>query len=188
MSCSSTRGGSSPPPARWRAWICACIWSRAITGRRSRLTRHGWRWRRFTVTAGRRSSSVTIRHASTTVWPRCSIGCSLISTSCSVWTPSRRVSTSPRTFARRFREQTGTTPLQRLLTARVRRAQELLETTAHAVDEIAYAAGFSAPVTFRARFQQVVGVSPSAYRRGFNAYGTSVAEDRRTDADERVSA
>lgn len=79
-----------------------------------------------------------------------------------------RAATSPRTFARRFRQQTGTTPLQWLLTVRVRRAQELLETTVRPVDEIAAATGFDAPVTFRARFQRIVGVSPATYRRRFN--------------------
>lgn len=80
-----------------------------------------------------------------------------------------RAATSPRTFARRFREQTGTTPLQWLLTARMRRAQELLETTGRSVDEIAIATGFEASVSFRARFQKIVGVSPNTYRRRFNA-------------------
>lgn len=80
-----------------------------------------------------------------------------------------RAGMSPRTFARRFREQTGTTPVQWLLTARVRRAQELLETTSSQIDRIATAAGFESPVTFRARFQRVVGLSPLAYRTRFNA-------------------
>lgn len=80
-----------------------------------------------------------------------------------------RAAMSPRTFARRFREQTGTTPLQWLLTARMRRAQELLETTKRSVDEIALATGFEASVSFRTRFQQIAGVSPNTYRRRFNA-------------------
>jgi transcriptional regulator GlxA family with amidase domain len=80
-----------------------------------------------------------------------------------------RVCVSPRTLTRRFRAQTGTTPLQWLLTARVRRAQELLETTASSVEEIALTVGFDSPVTFRARFQRIAGVSPAAYRRRFSA-------------------
>ncbi len=80
-----------------------------------------------------------------------------------------RANTSARTFARRFRQQTGTTPLQWLLTARIRRAQEMLETGSHTVEAVAAAVGFEAPVSFRARFQQVVGISPNAYRRRFNA-------------------
>ncbi len=79
-----------------------------------------------------------------------------------------RANTSPRTFARRFRQQTGTTPLQWLLTARIRRAQEMLETGSQTIDAVAAAVGFEAPVSFRARFQQVVGISPQAYRRRFH--------------------
>lgn len=79
-----------------------------------------------------------------------------------------RVCVSPRTLTRRFREQTGTTPARWLVTARVRRAQELLETTANSVEEISTAAGFDSPVTFRIRFQRIVGVGPAAYRRRFN--------------------
>lgn len=80
---------------------------------------------------------------------------------------ARRSHMSPRTFARRFREQTGTTPLQWLLTVRVRRAQELLETTRRPIDEIALRAGFDSPVTFRERFRRIVGLSPRAYRLRF---------------------
>ena len=82
-----------------------------------------------------------------------------------------KANTSPRTFARRFRQQTGTTPLQWLLMARVRRAQEMLEAGSHAVEAVAAATGFEAPVTFRTRFQQIVGISPNAYRRRFNSAG-----------------
>ena len=78
---------------------------------------------------------------------------------------------SPRTLSRRFREQTGTTPIQWLLEARVRRAQELLETSSVSIEDIATAAGFESPVTFRIRFQRVTGLPPAAYRRRFNAKG-----------------
>lgn len=80
-----------------------------------------------------------------------------------------RAHMSPRTFARRFREQTGTTPLQWLLSVRVRRAQELLETTRRSIDDVALRSGFESPVTFRARFRKLVGISPRAYRLRFNA-------------------
>ena len=87
-----------------------------------------------------------------------------------------RAGTSPRTFARRFRDQTGTTPLQWVLSARVRRAQELLEMGNHSVEAIAEATGFEAPVTFRTRFQQIVGVSPNTYRRRFNSAKTNMRQ------------
>ncbi|GGX65094.1 GlxA family transcriptional regulator [Streptomyces minutiscleroticus] len=78
-----------------------------------------------------------------------------------------RAGTSARTLNRRFREQTGTTPLQWLHRARVRRAQHLLETTGHPVERIAHQAGFGSPTAFRDRFKRVVGLSPQAYRRAF---------------------
>ena len=78
---------------------------------------------------------------------------------------ARQAATSPRTLARRFREQTGTTPLQWLIAARVRRAQELLETTSLSIDRIAGAAGFEGAAALRDRFRHTLGVSPKAYRR-----------------------
>jgi transcriptional regulator GlxA family with amidase domain len=82
---------------------------------------------------------------------------------------ARRARTSPRTFARRFRDQTGTTPLQWLLAARVRRAQELLETSRRPIDDIALRCGFESSITFRARFRKLVGLNPSAFRQRFAA-------------------
>lgn len=74
---------------------------------------------------------------------------------------------STRTLSRRFREQTGTTPLRWLHRARVRRAQYLLESTRHPVERIAELAGFGSPTAFRERFRAVVGTSPQSYRRAF---------------------
>ncbi|MFI1104120.1 GlxA family transcriptional regulator [Streptomyces melanogenes] len=78
-----------------------------------------------------------------------------------------RAGMSARTLHRRFREQTGTSPLQWLHRARIRRAQHLLETTAHPVDHIASQVGFGSPTAFRDRFKRLVGTSPHAYRRSF---------------------
>ena len=80
-----------------------------------------------------------------------------------------RCGMSERTFNRRFREQTGTTPLQWLLRARVRRAQYLLENTGHGVERIAQQAGFGSPTAFRERFRRVAGVAPQAYRASFRS-------------------
>jgi transcriptional regulator GlxA family with amidase domain len=78
-----------------------------------------------------------------------------------------RAGMSTRTLNRRFREQTGTTPLQWLHRARVRQAQYLLEATSHPVDRIASQVGFGSPTAFRDRFKRVVGTSPYAYRCAF---------------------
>ncbi|MFC7533994.1 GlxA family transcriptional regulator [Actinoplanes sp. GCM10030250] len=76
---------------------------------------------------------------------------------------------SIRTLNRRFREQTGTTPLQWLLRARIRRAQHLLEAGDQPVELIAGQVGFGSPTAFRDRFRQVVGTSPRAYRAAFRS-------------------
>jgi transcriptional regulator GlxA family with amidase domain len=78
---------------------------------------------------------------------------------------------STRTLNRRFREQTGSTPLQWLLRSRIRRAQYLLETTGHPIDRIATQVGFGSPTAFRERFKRVVGTSPNTYRTTFQKPG-----------------
>jgi transcriptional regulator GlxA family with amidase domain len=80
-----------------------------------------------------------------------------------------RAAVSVRTLSRRFLEQTGTTPLQWLITARIRRAQHLLETTSLSVEHIATSAGFGSATAFREQFRRVVSTSPKAYRRAFRA-------------------
>jgi transcriptional regulator GlxA family with amidase domain len=80
---------------------------------------------------------------------------------------------SIRTLNRRFREQTGTTPLQWLLRARIRRAQHLLEATDQPVESIAGQVGFGSPTSFRDRFKRIVGTSPHGYRATFRARAAS---------------
>ncbi|MEU0132465.1 helix-turn-helix domain-containing protein [Streptomyces sp. NPDC006296] len=75
---------------------------------------------------------------------------------------------STRTLIRRFREQTGSTPLQWLHRARIRRAQHLLESTRHSVERIGSQVGFGSPTAFRDRFRRTTGVSPQHYRRTFS--------------------
>ncbi len=84
-----------------------------------------------------------------------------------------RAGMSERTFARRFREQTGTSPVQWLQIARLRRAQELLEQEAATIDQIAFASGFASPVTFRATFRRSLGITPAVYRKRFNKMSAS---------------
>ncbi len=74
---------------------------------------------------------------------------------------------STRTLSRRFRAQTGTTPLQWLNRSRLRKAQCLLETTDHSIEWIANHVGCGSSTTFRDQFKQLVGISPRAYRRAF---------------------
>jgi AraC family transcriptional regulator, transcriptional activator FtrA len=74
---------------------------------------------------------------------------------------------SPRTFARRFREATGTTPLRWLQHQRVGRAQELLEVTDLGIDAIADRVGFGTGANLREHFRRVTTTTPAAYRHRF---------------------
>ncbi len=80
---------------------------------------------------------------------------------------ARRANLSSRHLTRQFRSVTGATPLQWLLTQRIRRAQELLETTQDSVEAIASAAGLGTATTLRRHFQRTIGVPPDTYRRTF---------------------
>ncbi|MFF7379511.1 helix-turn-helix domain-containing protein [Streptomyces massasporeus] len=82
---------------------------------------------------------------------------------------ARRAGMSSRHLGRHFRAVTGTTPLQWLLTQRIRHAQELLEKTDDGVDAIAAATGMGTATTLRRHFNRTVGVPPDAYRRTFRS-------------------
>jgi transcriptional regulator GlxA family with amidase domain len=84
---------------------------------------------------------------------------------------ARRATMSARTFARRFRAETGTTPHAWITSRRVLRAEELLETTDRPIDWIAAEVGFGNAATLRHHFGRVRAVSPQQYRRTFSAAG-----------------
>ena len=68
---------------------------------------------------------------------------------------ARHAAVSPRTFARRFREETGTTPLRWLLAQRVLEARRLLEETDLPVEEVAWRCGFGTPASLRDHFRRL---------------------------------
>jgi transcriptional regulator GlxA family with amidase domain len=84
---------------------------------------------------------------------------------------ARRALMSARTFARRFRDETGTTPAAWVVRQRLRRAQHLLETSDLAIDDVARRVGFGAGGVLRHHFTAVLGTSPQAYRRRFSLAG-----------------
>jgi len=84
---------------------------------------------------------------------------------------ARHANVSPRTFARRFREETGTTPLQWLLARRVLEARRLLEESDLPVEEVATVAGFGNAASLRDHFRRATATTPTAYRRTFQATG-----------------
>ena len=84
-----------------------------------------------------------------------------------VGTLADRAHMSPRTFARRFVEETGTTPMQWVTDQRVLYARRLLEETDLDIDRIADRAGFGTATLLRHHFRRIIGVTPSDYRRRF---------------------
>jgi transcriptional regulator GlxA family with amidase domain len=78
-----------------------------------------------------------------------------------------RARMSPRTFARRFVQETGTTPLRWLTGQRILLAQEMLEETDETVDLIAERAGFGNATALRHHFRLWRQTTPHAYRHAF---------------------
>jgi transcriptional regulator GlxA family with amidase domain len=78
---------------------------------------------------------------------------------------------SVRTFTRRFREETGTSPGKWVIQQRVEQARHLLETTDLPVDLVAQHAGFGTGAALRQQMSAALGVAPSAYRQTFRSAG-----------------
>lgn len=78
-----------------------------------------------------------------------------------------RAHMSPRTFARRFKADHGTTPAAWLGRQRIIHAQRLLEQTDLGLDRIAYECGFGSAAVLRQNFTRTLGTTPTAYRATF---------------------
>jgi AraC family transcriptional activator FtrA len=87
--------------------------------------------------------------------------------SITVATLARRAHLSTRSYLRRFKESSGTSPIRWLISQRVQASLPLLERSDLAVGEIAAAVGFESAVTYRHHFTRSLRTSPSAYRRAF---------------------
>jgi transcriptional regulator GlxA family with amidase domain len=80
---------------------------------------------------------------------------------------------SPRTFARRFVQETGTTPQRWLIGQRILLAEQLLEDSDLTVDAIADRAGFGNATALRHHFRAWRATTPHAYRRLFQESSAS---------------
>lgn len=81
---------------------------------------------------------------------------------------ARQAAVSPRTFSRRFVDDTGYTPMQWVMRARIDRARELLELSERSIEQIAADVGLGTGANLRLHFQRILGTTPSAYRRTFS--------------------
>jgi transcriptional regulator GlxA family with amidase domain len=88
-------------------------------------------------------------------------------------TLARKSLMSPRTFARRFRAETGATPHSWVTKQRVLVAEQLLEQTERSIEWIASDVGFGNAATLRHHFTRSRGVSPQQYRRTFSSPGVA---------------
>lgn len=79
-----------------------------------------------------------------------------------------RANMSARTFARRFVDETGRTPMQWVTDQRVLYARRLLEETDLDIDRVADRCGFGTATLLRHHFRRIIGVTPSDYRRRFS--------------------
>lgn len=71
---------------------------------------------------------------------------------------------SPAHFSRQFRAAYGETPYAYLMTRRIERAKALLRRGDLSVTEVCVAVGCTSLGSFSARFTEVVGETPTAYR------------------------
>ena len=76
---------------------------------------------------------------------------------------------SPAHFSRQFRAAYGETPYSYLMTRRIERAKALLRRGDLSVTDVCMAVGCTSLGSFSARFTELVGQTPSAYRAGSHA-------------------
>jgi len=72
---------------------------------------------------------------------------------------------SPFYFSRLFKKETGFSPHQYILTARIRNAKFLLQSTDDPVKNICFTVGFTSESSFCTAFKKETGLTPSEFRR-----------------------
>ncbi len=91
---------------------------------------------------------------------------------------AERAAMSRRNFTRHFRQSTGTSFKQWLLSQRLSHAQHLLEASDASIELIAQEAGFGTGLSLRQHFRAALRISPSAYRKQFRATSSAVSVSR----------
>jgi len=94
---------------------------------------------------------------------------------------ARRAAMSPRTFARRFHAEHGTTPHRWLLYQRLLLARRWLEVGLDTMEGVAERSGFGSAAALRMHFRRGFGISPQSYRRQFGPPPTALEPSRTPD-------
>lgn len=81
---------------------------------------------------------------------------------------AQNINVSVSWFIRHFKQCTGSTPMQYILSKRIYNAEILLHDSSYNVTEIAQIVGYDNPLYFSRIFKKVKGLSPSEYRKSIN--------------------
>lgn len=84
---------------------------------------------------------------------------------------AEKVSLSKYHFSRIFREQTGCSPHQYLISFRIRKARELIMETGLSIESIGLQCGFSSASHFIRAFKKEMDFTPASYRKYFDPEG-----------------
>ena len=84
-------------------------------------------------------------------------------------------------FTRAFKQYTGMTPMQYILSLRMTNAQYLLEQTHNNVTEIASIVGYDNPLYFSRLFKKHFGLSPAQYRKSVEQTDNTKHDQKRSD-------
>ncbi len=99
--------------------------------------------------------------------PTCAWALQRLAKPLSVADLARHAAWAPRTFARRFVAETGTTPLRWLTAQRLLEARRLLEATDLPVDQVAARCGLGSAANLRLHLARDAATTPTAYRRAY---------------------
>ncbi len=82
---------------------------------------------------------------------------------------AKKSSTSPRTLHRHFMKLLGMSPAAYVTQTRIKKSRILLESSVLSIEQISAKTGFGTSANFRQRFKKQMGVSPTEYRKSFQA-------------------